>query len=217
MNSRVLPSLSALLKLLLVVVILAVLAVAAKALVGGGLSSLNPFHESVTDRTGPSVLRSLTNLSEYRAVSGHQEVVVDLDNGDSVLPDWVRGERVIYVGKGDVDAVVDFSHLDKEHVSTSPDGTSVSIRLPAPTVGRTVLDLKTSYVADHDKGIANRFKGSDLERQAQLRAVQQMTDDAPREGTITQRAKENTTSMLRQFLGALGYTTVTVTYEDDPR
>jgi hypothetical protein len=40
-----------------------------------------------------------------------------------------------------------------------PDGTSVRIRLPAPTVGKPVLDLENSYVGDHDEGFTNRFRG----------------------------------------------------------
>ncbi len=42
----------------------------------------------------------------------------------------VSGGRVIYVGKGDVDAVVDFGRLDQSNVVVSPDRQSVAVTLP---------------------------------------------------------------------------------------
>lgn len=91
-----------------VVVLLAVLA-GAVGMLAGWRPSLNPFRVETVDRTGSPVLKSLTDLSEYHAASAHYETVVDLDRDTNNLPDWVSGERVLYVGKGDVDAIVDFA------------------------------------------------------------------------------------------------------------
>lgn len=199
-----------------VVAIVAVLVVAV-GMLAGWRPSLNPFGEDTTDRTGRSVLHSLTNLSEYHAASAHYETVVDIDKDTKRLPDWVKGERLLYVGKGDVDAVVDFSELDERRVVLSEDGKSVTIRLPAPIAGTPTLDLATSYVAEHDEGLLNRFKGSDLEREAQLKAVTQMSATAASEDLLIDKAKANTTAMLRGLFGSLGYTDITVTYDEDPR
>ena len=163
------------------------------------------------------MLKSLTDLSEYHAASGHYETVVDIDRGSKNLPDWVKGERLLYVGKGDVDAFVDFGELDERRVLVSEAPDSVTIRLPAPTIGQPVLDLQTSYVVDYDKGLINRFKGSTLEREAQLRAIAQMTTQAAREDLLLDRAKVNTTAMLRGLFGSIGYSSVTVTFGEDPR
>lgn len=179
--------------------------------------SWNPFQEGTTDRTGPSVLESLTEISEFHAAKAHYETVVDIEKDTAYLPDWVSGERVLYVGKGEVDGVVDFGGLDESSVTVSDDRTMVAITLPAPTVGTPVLDLETSYVVSHDKGIANRWKGSDLEREAQLRAVEQMTATASGEGMLVDLAEENTTAMLRGLLGALGYENITITFDDPLR
>lgn len=220
MSSRLLPSLGRLIRLVLLVVILAALAGAAagagKGMLGDRLFSLNPFSEETIDRTGPSVLQSLTELKEFRAASAHYETVVDRDKDSGKLPDWVSGERVLYVAKGDVAAFVDFSELDERRVDISEDGTSVAITLPAPTLAEPVLDINNSYVADHDKGLANRFKGSDLEREAQLQAIAKMKKAAKGAGNLTDLAKQSTTTMLRGLLGALGYTNITITF-DEPR
>lgn len=198
------------------VVIVAMLA-GAVCMLAGWRPSLNPFGEKTTDRTGSPVLRSLTDISEYHALTAHYETVVDLDKTTNHLPAWFSGERVLYVGKGDVDAVVDFGELDNERVLLSEDAKSVTIKLPAPTAGKPVLDLETSYVVNHDKGLLTRFKGSDLEREAQLKAISQMSAAATGEDLLTDKAKENTSAMLRGLLGSLGYISVTITYDEDPR
>lgn len=198
---------------LLVLIAMAAAVVVGPGIVGGWLKSLNPFSETTTDRTGPSVLKSLNDISEYHPASAHYETVVDLDKDTNNLPDWVSGERVIYVGKGDVDAVVDFGELDESSVVVSEDGKSVTVTLPAPTVDKPVLDVENSYVADHDQGIITSFRGSNLEREAQLKAVEQMTTAAAGEGQLIDRAEENTIAMLRGLLGSLGYTDITITFE----
>ena len=197
-----------------VVVIVAVLA-AAVGILAGWRPSLNPFRVDTIDRTGSPVLKSLTDLSEYHAASAHYETVVDLDKDANNLPAWISGERVLYVGKGEVDAIVDFSQLDERRVVLAPDAKSVSITLPAPTADKPVLNLETSYVFDHDKGLINRFKGSALEREAQLKAITQMTTAATSEGMLIDRAKENTSGMLRGLFGSLGYTSIAITFDED--
>jgi hypothetical protein len=197
------------------VVIVAMLA-GAVALLAGWRPSFNPFGTKTIDRTGSPVLRTLTDLSEYHAASGHYETVVDLAKDTNHLPGWISGERLLYVGKGDVDAVVDFGELDERRVTVSDDAKSLTVKLPEPTVDKPVLDLDTSYVVEHDKGIANRFKGSELEREAQRKAITQMTAAAMGEDLLMDRAKENTTAMLRGLFGSLGFTTITITFEEDP-
>ncbi|WP_122263826.1 DUF4230 domain-containing protein [Ornithinimicrobium cerasi] len=177
---------------------------------------LNPFRDSTTDRTGASVLQSLTDLSEYHAASAHYETVVDIEeDGGRFVPDFLSGERVLYVGKGDVAAVVDFGELDERRIVLSEDARSVRVTLPQPTVDRPELDLENSYVVLHDEGLINRFRGSELEREAQLRAVEQMTAAAADEGLLLELARENTTSMLEGLFGALEYESVTVAFEGD--
>lgn len=176
--------------------------------------SLNPFQQETVDRTGASVIQSLTDISEYHAASGHYETVVDIENDVRFVPGWLSGERVLYVGKGSINAVVDFSELDERRVDISEDQTSVTITLPAPEADQPVLDLQNSYIAHRDEGIVNRFRGSELELEAQLRAAEQMTATAAEGDLLLEQAKTNTNAMLRGLFGSLGYTSITVTFEE---
>lgn len=202
-----------------VVTVCALAIVAMVALVGAKAAfpdwtfSLNPFSEKTVDKTGPALLKSLTDLSEYHAASGYFETVVDLDDDASFLPTWIKGEQILYVGKGTVDSLVNFGVLDERRVTVSEDRTSVTITLPAPTVGKPVLDLEKSEVFSHDVGIVTKFTGSDIERKAQLKAIEQMTAAASGEGALIEKATENTTAMLRGLFGSLGFTDVTINFD----
>ncbi|WP_299520272.1 DUF4230 domain-containing protein [uncultured Serinicoccus sp.] len=176
--------------------------------------SLNPFAEEEVDRTGPSVLQSLTEISEFHAASAYYETVVDLERDTRFVPDWISGERVLYVGKGDVDAIVDFGELDSRRVQVSEEDGAVTVLLPQPTVGEPTLDLEESYVVSVDRGITNRFRGSDLEQEAQRTAVAQMSRAASEGGPLADLAESNTVAMLEGLLDALGHSDVTVTFED---
>ena len=122
----------------LVVTVLVLLTVVGGALFGLSRtpwwSSINPFSTRENDRTGPSVLRSLNDISEFHPAYAHYETVVDLEDDTDNLPSWVSGGRVIYVGKGNVDAVVDFGRLNQSSVVVSPDGESVAVDLPLPSL-----------------------------------------------------------------------------------
>lgn len=215
-GSRLVPAIVGCLGLLMVGALLVggTFLTAAVAFIGWP-PNLNPFQTETVDRTGESVLKSLTEISDFHAATGHYETVVDIENDVRFVPGWISGERVLYVGKGNVDAVVDFSELDEQRVELSEDDTSVTVTLPEPTVDEPVLNVADSYVAHRDEGLVNRFQGSDVEREAQLRAIEQMTAAAAGEGLLIELAKENTTAMLRGLFGSLGYAEVIVTFDDD--
>lgn len=181
--------------------------------VGRALSAVNPFKTTTTDRTGAPVLLSLEELSEFRAASAYLEVVVDLEEDTDFVPDFISGERVIYVGKGSVDAYVDFSDLGEDRVVVSDDGESVTVTLPAPRVAEPALDLDESYVADADAGLIDRFSGSEIEREAQLEAADRLGQVAG-EGNLLELAKSSTTDTLEALLDSLGFTEVVVEFDE---
>jgi hypothetical protein len=205
-----------------VFVAVAAVGLAVVSLIVGWRPSLpNPFEEETIDRSPPAVLRSLEDLSEYHAASAHFEVVVDVEDDARYLPDALKGERVLFIGVGEVDALVDFRGLPGDAVTVSPDRLTASIRLPRPTLSEPRVDPEHSYVVARKEGALDRLGGlfgggGENDQRFYILAADRMTEAAKADGSVLMLAEQNTVNMLKGFLGALGFTTVTVTYEDKP-
>ncbi|TBL30421.1 MULTISPECIES: DUF4230 domain-containing protein [unclassified Micromonospora] len=176
----------------------------------------NPFSKEQTDRTQPALLESMQDLSRYVAAEGNFQVVVDLENDRRNVPDWLLNQRTLFVGSGSVEAYVDFGTLGEGAIVQSADGKSVEVKLPAPQLAKTNLDLDKSYVFAEERGLLNRVGdliGGDPNRQQQ---VYQLAEDritaAARDSGLNARAEENTRKMLTGLLGSLGFEQVTITY-----
>lgn len=205
-----------------VLVVVALVALAGVSLLLGWRPSLpNPFEEETIDRSSPAVLRSLEDLSEYHAASAHFEVVVDVEEDTRFLPDSLKGERVLFVGVGNVDALVDFRDLSDGAVTVSDDRLAASIMLPRPTLSEPRIDPEKSYVVARQRGAFDRLGGlfgggGENDQEFYILAADKMTEAAKADGSVLTLAEQNTTAMLRGLLGALGFTSVTITYEDNP-
>ncbi len=108
--------------------------------------SLNPFDEETIDRSQPALLKSLENLSEYRAATANLQVVVDVEEDTDLIPSFVKGERTLFVAAGSVDAAVDFSGLsrDSRAVQVSDDRRSATITTAGADAQRAA-DRARSY------------------------------------------------------------------------
>jgi Protein of unknown function (DUF4230) len=180
----------------------------------------NPFATKTVDRSGPAVLKSIQDLHEYRAASGHFEVIVDLER-DTKLPSGLLGERVLFVGVGDVDATVDFSGLKEGAVDVSDGRRTATITLPPPDLSDARLDLERSYVYDRSQGVLNEIgqlfqDERNVEREVYLLAEDKLEAAARTEGGLPARARENTREMLTSLLRALGFTRVRIVFEPIP-
>ncbi|RZT82298.1 uncharacterized protein DUF4230 [Micromonospora violae] len=176
----------------------------------------NPFAKEQTDRSQPPLLKSIQDLSRYVAAEGNFQVVVDTQNDRRNVPDFLLNERTLFVGAGSVEAYVDFTKIGEGAVVQSADGKSVEIKLPAPQLGETNLDMEKSYVFAQQRGLLNRLGdlvGNDPNRQQQ---IYQLAEDritaAARDSGLSARAEENTRKMLEGLLRSLGYQQITVTY-----
>ena len=59
----------------------------------------NPFAESTTMRSQPTLLKSITSLSRYQAASGSFQVIVDLSRKTQYLPSFLEGSQTVFVGQ----------------------------------------------------------------------------------------------------------------------
>lgn len=177
----------------------------------------NPFGSETVDRTGPAVLKSIQNLHDFHAASGHFEVIVDIEQDTRFVPSAIKGQRVLFVAIGAVDAGIDFSHLDVDAVDISPDRRGVTLELPPATFRDPELDLDRSYVYDRDRGAIDRIQsllGDDAGSAPELYTLaEEKLADAARDGSgLLARAEANTRTMLAGLLRALGFTRVEIRF-----
>jgi hypothetical protein len=160
------------------------------------------------------LLQSIRNLSRYEAASGNFQVIVDLEKDAKFLPGAIRGERILFVGNGSVDAYVDFSKLGSGAVTVDKDRTTATLRLPHARLEPTNLNPSRSYVFASQRGLTNRigdfFSGAPNDQQQLYVLATQKIQTAATESGLRDRADQNTKLMLENMLKALGFKTVTV-------
>ena len=180
------------------------------------LPSLNPFATETVDRSQPAVLRSIEKLSEYRAATANLDVIVDIEQDAKFLPSFIKGEKVLFVAGGTVDAFVSF---EDPQVAVDEDRRAATITLPPPTLSDAQIDLERSRVYDRDRGLFDRVESvfedsptsdQDLIALAQDKLEAAAADDA----SLGAAAERNTRQMLEGLLGGLGFESVTVRFAE---
>ncbi len=199
---------------------IAVLALVAALVVGvlGGLPSLNPFAEEEKDRSQPVILKSIARLSEYRAATANLQVVIDVERDAKYLPDFLKGERTLFVAAGNVDAKVDFRGLKGEAIEVSEDRRSATITLPAPQLSEARVDPKRSRVFDRERGLLDRagsvFEDSPTgDRELFLLAERKLLEAARADPSLLRSAERNTRETLTGLLRGLGFERVTIRFK----
>lgn len=176
-----------------------------------------PFGSEQVDRTGPSLLTSLSDLEEYHAATGSFQVVVDLERDTRWVPSLISGERTTFLATGSVDAIVDFTGLDGSAVEVSEDGTRVVFSLPPARLDEADVDLANSRVLSRDRGLLDRVGGMFSDNPTSEREVaalaERKLDAAAAESDLRRRAEENTRDMLTGLARSLGYTDVIVRFD----
>jgi hypothetical protein len=180
----------------------------------------NPFASRSVDRSQPVLLRSIQDLSVHKAATGNFEVLVDIEKSSPLIPSFLKGERTLFVAAGTVDAEVDFSNLDPRAVKVSEDRRSATITLPHARLAKPHVDPGRSYVANRERGALDRlgsvFSDNPTSERELYRLAEQKLAAAADESELAARAEHNTREMLVSMLRSLGYTEVTVTFEDPP-
>jgi len=178
----------------------------------------NPFSSRTTDRSQPVLLQSMRDLSRYVAADGSFQVIVDLQEDKDNIPDFLLNKRTLFVGAGTVEEYVEFGSLSDNAIKVDNDAKSVQITLPPPQQSQAALDMQRSYVVAEERGLLNRigdaFKSDPGQQQHVYQLAQQRITEAARNSGLDQRAKDNTQKMLTSLFARLGYTSVTVTFDN---
>ncbi len=176
----------------------------------------SPIRSESTDRSRPALLKTVRDLGEYHAASGHFEVIIDLEEKQRNIPLFIKGERTLFVASGDVDAGVDFTGLGEDAVSISPDRRALTVRLPPARLFEARVDPKQSYVFARQRGILDRlaslFQDNPTGEKEVYILAQERLVAAAEEAALAERAERNTATMLRSLFHSLGFTDVTILF-----
>ncbi|MDX6244303.1 MAG: hypothetical protein QOE76_2026 [Frankiales bacterium] len=176
----------------------------------------NPFATKTVDRSGPVLLKSLTDLHTYDAAQANLTEFVDLKKETAYVPSILMGKETQFLAVGSVQAGVDFSNLDTSSMVLSKDHHSVAITLPHARLGDVTVDPDQSRVVSQQKGLFDRvgslFGSSGSDAALYQLAKAKIAAAAAGDPTILAQAEKNTRSMLGTLLASLGYTSVSVSY-----
>jgi hypothetical protein len=170
------------------------------------------------DRSQPVVLKSIAPLEQFRAATANMQVILEVEK-DTVLPSFLKGEKVLFVAGGQVDAGVDFSAVDADAIEVDETRTRVRIELPAARLYDARVNPARSHVFDRERGLIDRvesvFEDSPTEdRSLFLRAESKLESAAAADGQLLRTAERNTRAMLEGLLRGLGFREVTIEFAE---
>lgn len=160
--------------------------------------------------SGAAVVRRIQALSQLETAEYTIERVIDVSQGSNipVIGDFLAGDELLLIAHGDVVAGINLAALGPEDVTVSPDGRTVTVRLPPVQILRFGLDSQQTRVYSRDRGIFAP-DNKDLETLARQRAEQEILQAACEDG-IMQKATDEAQGAMRQFLGLLDVDEVVV-------
>jgi hypothetical protein len=161
----------------------------------------NPFRISTRVMpSGPVVLQQVQRLNRLESCRYNGRVIVRGDTS-GVLPTWLAGDRILFIGQGEVVAGIDLSQLRTEDVQVQ--GDHVSLRLPAAEILSTRLDNRQSHVYERQTGI---FSSPDRELESKVRMeAEERIRQAALAERVLQTATTNAQESLRGQLALLGF------------
>lgn len=174
-----------------------------------------PDEPVLTDRSQPTLLKSVQDISQYHGAVGNFEVMVDLEEDEVAwLPEFLEGRRTLFVAAGTVNSHVDLSGLATEDLKLSADGTSATIRLPEAELDKPNLNFDRSYIFDQNRGAFDRVVDAfETPEQTQFyKLAESKMATAAEESELRAQATENTKILLSGMFGSLG---IDVTFLED--
>lgn len=179
----------------------------------------NPFASTRTVHDHGVVLAELDDLSRYVAASGSFNAVVDLEDDAEYLPDFLKGERTIFLAEGEVEAYVEVGGLTEDGLAVSEDGESLVVTLPSPQLTEPRLDPDRTEVISRDRGLFDRVgdaltSGDPTNDDVLYQLADDQIAEAAAASDLRQRAEDNTEAFVTSLFEGVGYDDVTVRFVD---
>jgi hypothetical protein len=174
--------------------------VAMKAASGSLWSALTQRSRSI-DVSQPTVVNRIQQLQRLETVVYTMDKVVMGKRENSILPDFLAGDKLLLLVHGQVIAGIDFAALQGANVKV--EGKSVRLRLPVAQVLTTRLDNDKTRVYSRETGLLVSTD-PDLESQVRQEAEHQLQTAALADG-ILQTAQKNARSTVTSLLQGMGF------------
>jgi len=179
----------------------AVLSLVAMKAVSGSLWSALTTRSRTIDVSQPTVVNRIQQLQRLETVVYTMDKVVTGKRENSILPDFLAGDKLLLLVHGQAIAGIDFAALQGSSVKV--DGKTVRLKLPAAQVLTTRLDNDKTRVYSRETGLLVSTD-PDLESQVRQEAEHQLQSAALADG-ILQTAQKNAQSTVTSLLQGMGF------------
>jgi hypothetical protein len=153
------------------------------------------------DVSQPTVVNRIQRLQRLETVVYTMDKLVTGAKENSILPDFLAGDRLLMMVHGEVVAGIDFSNLKSGDVRV--EGKQVHLHLPVTEVLYTRLDSAKTRVYSRQTGLLVPTDPN-LETQVRQEAERELLAAALADG-ILQTAQQNATATITSLLQGLGF------------
>jgi hypothetical protein len=153
------------------------------------------------DVSQPTVVDRIQKLQRLETVVYTMDKLVTGAKENSVLPDFLAGDRLLMMVHGEVVAGIDFSNLKPGDVKV--DGKQIRLHLPEAQVFSTRIDSAKTRVYSRQTGLLVS-SDANLETQVRQEAEHQLQEAALSDG-ILRNAQQNATLTITSLLEGLGF------------
>src|SRR5215213_5740321 len=161
---------------------------------------------TLRDRGGTILqIRNLNRL-ETQSFSVERVVEAKVERGNPL--DLLLSDRLLLIASGDVIAGVDLAKLKDNDVTISPDGKTITLRLPPSEIFSKSLNNDRTRVYDRQAGIFAP-ENKDLETQARSAAEGEILQAAC-EGGVMRKSADEAKRSVEQFVRLLDFEVVNV-------
>jgi hypothetical protein len=158
------------------------------------------------DTSAPAVVDKIRQLSRLESVNYSIDKIVEASKEAPGIPNFLAGDRMLFIAHGDVIAGVDLTQLGKNDVQVN--GDSVEVRLPEAQILVTRIDNSKSRVYERKTGL---LVEADPNLESQVRqAAEQQIRQAALDDEILEKATDNARVTVSGLLYALGFHKVDV-------
>jgi hypothetical protein len=161
----------------------------------------------------PPIILRVQALSRLETQSYVMDTVVTAEE-PGLLPAPFTGDKILFIGHGEVVAGVDLGQMREEDIVVYTTTNRVELHVPAAELFYVRLDNDQSRIYDRQTGLFSRADPQ-LETQVRQKAEQQIRQTAVESGIITQ-AQQNAEKTLRALIESLGYSDVTIIVKPAP-